>query len=170
MRRRPKAPPHGPSASTPYPFGRTFAPPPLWHRTTWGRSGAVHLTCRRCRRRSSCSRCGEGGAPSCRPERPSCPRGSAMLAYRHPINRPKTTASIRRPPINSRNLPRYVSNCCASARPWGSPYRVRAAPVRGEAVLCPCSIRTRLRAHSPRPYSVRGESVENPPRPRVASL
>ena len=28
VRRWPKAPPHGPSANTPYPFARTFAPPP----------------------------------------------------------------------------------------------------------------------------------------------
>ena len=56
------------------------------------------------------------------------------------------TASIRRPPINSRNLPRYVSNCCASAhlprsvwatllpasRPCRASWGVLAA-LRGEA-------------------------------------
>ena len=95
MRRRPKAPPHGPSANTPYPFARTFAPPPHCHRTTCGRSGAAHLTCRRCRRRSSCSRCGGGGAPSRRPAHRSC-RPSRAVCCRRPINSPQNDAIFRR--------------------------------------------------------------------------
>ena len=61
VRRRPKAPPHGASANTPYPFARTFAPPPHCRR--------VHNTLRRYKTLSDfipttttlCKRSGDGG-------------------------------------------------------------------------------------------------------------
>ena len=47
VRRRPKAPPHGASANTPYPFARTFAPPPHCRRINRGRFAASTTRCRR---------------------------------------------------------------------------------------------------------------------------
>ena len=47
------------------------------------------------RRRSSCSRCGGGGAPSLRPARPSC-RPSRAVCCRRPINSPQNDAIFRR--------------------------------------------------------------------------
>ena len=45
VRRRPKA--HGASANTPYPFARTFAPPPHCRRINRGRFAASTTRCRR---------------------------------------------------------------------------------------------------------------------------
>ena len=47
VRRRPKAPPHGASANTPYPFAQVFAPPPHCRRTNRGRFAASTTRCRR---------------------------------------------------------------------------------------------------------------------------
>ena len=67
VRRWPKA--HGASANTPYPFARTFAPPPHCRRTNRSRFAASTTRCRRYKTLSDfipttttlCKRSGDGG-------------------------------------------------------------------------------------------------------------